>query len=268
LLLTIILSLINRKKTSLFLTLFILGLCNAVYFTSSIEKHNLLKRYTANIGTYSKQDVFVLSSESSDVLHPKAFDFPHMENLLSHNDVLHVASLSVEDDHFCKAEGSADVLVISLKNGVSSKKWVDTFDRQSAYTAIHSSQYRRLYNKAILIRNEALYSHYTLLSYIALFAFLAIIALASNMAFKMHNEISALLLEGINTFMLMLGFGFCLSKLAGLICFSVCLLSLLMTPNLQLLFNLFLWSSVATALSIFTSIALILIFKRRGIWAK
>ncbi|MCH9617102.1 MAG: hypothetical protein SP4CHLAM5_04520 [Chlamydiia bacterium] len=239
-----------------------------MYFTSSIEKHNLLKRYTANIGTFSKQDVFVLSSDSSDVLHPKAFDFPHMENLISHNDVLHVASLLMEEDHFCKAEGDAEVLVISLKDGVSSKKWVDTFDRQAAYTAVHSSQYRKLYNKAILIRNEALYSHYTLLSYIALFSFLGIIALASNVAFKMRTEMSALLLEGVNTFMLTLGFGFCLSKLAGFVCFSVCLLSLLLTPNLQVLFTLFIWSSVAAALSIFTSIALILLFKRRGIWAK
>lgn len=267
-LLTIILSLINRKKTTLFFAFFILGLCNAVYFSSSIAKQNLLKQYTANLGTFSKQDVLVLSSETSDLLHPKAFDFPHMENLLSHSDVLHVESLSLEDDHFYKAEGDAEVLVISLKDGVSSKKWIDTFDKQPAYTAVHSSQYKRLYNKAILIRNEALYSHYSLLSYISLCSFIGIILLSSNIALKMRGDFNALLLEGINIGKLVFGFGFCLSKLAGMVCFLVCCLSLLLTSDISLLLTLLISASVAASLSIFLSIAFILIIKRRGIWAK
>ena len=262
------LSIINRKKAMLFWGVLSLGLCNAVFFTSTIQKQSLLSYTASKIPKFSDQDIFVVSGESRDVLNPVSFAFPHLEKIVSHGDVLNVASLALEEDQFSSTSIDPDLLVISLRKDASTKKWIDTFDAKSEYVAMHSGQYRKLYNKAILVRNKTLYDHYSLLSNLSFFSFLGLVIFSISLVFKVKNEIEALLLEGISIPKLTLGFGFCLSKLAGLATFCVFCGCLFISRDLHLLLKLLIQSSMMQAITIFSVLSLLLLIKRRGLWAK
>ncbi|MCH9812286.1 hypothetical protein K0U07_05975 [bacterium] len=267
-LLSIVLSILRRKKWALLWAVFSLAMCNAVFFTASVQKEKLLRLYTARGEVLSDGDVILLSSESKDVLHPKAFEFPHMENVMSHKEVTGIASLVLEGEEFVPGGECPELIMISLRKGASINKWVDTLQSRPDYVAVHSSQYRRLYNKAILLRNKALNGHYSLLSSIAFFSFFATILFAANLVCKVRNEMGALLQEGIKVTPLILWFGFCLSKIAGITTFLVCLLQLFMAPFLELLVKLYIQVCFVELTTIFITVSLILMVKRRGIWAK
>lgn len=267
-LLSLVLSILRKKKWTILWAGFILALCNAAFFAANVQKEKLVREYTAKGEVLTEGDVILFSSDSVDMLQPKAFEFPHMGNILSHGDVQQVSSLAIEGENFIHGGECPELILISLKKGANIKKWVDTLQTKNEYVAIHSSQYRQLYNKAIMVRNKALYGHYSLLSSIAFFSLLGIILSAANLAIKVRHEISSLLSEGVSLFLLLFWFGFCLSKIAGIITFIICGLQYLQAPFVELLFKWYLQVCCIEVVTIFASIAVLLLVKRRGVWVK
>ena len=261
-------SILRRKKWALLWAVFSLALCNAAFFAASVQKEKLLQMYTSYGEVLKDGDVILVSSQSNHVLSPKAFEFPHMENVLSHKEVAGVSSLVMKGEEFVPGGECPEVILISLRKGANAQSWVDTLQSRPDYVAVHSSQYRRLYNKAIILRNKALHGHYSLLSSIAFFSFFATIIFAANLACKLRNEMGALLQEGIKMGPLIFWFGFCLSKIAGITTFVVAALQLFVAPFVSLLSKWYIQVCFTELITIFITVSFIFMVKRRNIWAK
>ena len=152
-LLSLIFSLINRKKHQLLGSFLVLFACNMIFFQTSVKKEEFLKKYTSHIPSYSNQDIFVMAKNCDDILHPKSFAFPYIDKIQSHDDVLGITALASEGEKFYKTFQDPQVLVVSLKKGASVKKWMDTFETNPDFTAMNPAYYKHLYNKALVCRN-------------------------------------------------------------------------------------------------------------------
>jgi len=190
------LSLIQRKKYLFIGSFLVLVASNFFLFQSEIKKELFLKKYTSLLPSYSNQDIFVLSKENSDILHPKPFSFPYVSNIQSHEDVLGVTALASEGEEFYKTYQDPQLLVVSLKKGASTKKWMDTFDANPDYVALSPGQYKMLYKRALLSTNESLYLYSSLLSTLSLFSFIALVFSTSLFPIILQKEVKTLLLEG------------------------------------------------------------------------
>ncbi len=233
--------------------------CNGIFFAVSMQKHIFLQKYTSHIPKFSKNDIFVISKATDDLLNPKSFSFPYKENINNHRDVLMVSSLAVSDDGFTKAKENPEILVISLKEGVSEKKWIDTFQAKDEYVAVHSSRYKYLYNKAIIARNEALYSYFSLLSYISMISYLGIIFCAGIFPVRLYKELTILLLEGIDLLKSIFTFSLFSAALSIIVPFAVLFGAILAKGQVEMLLNLFVQSVTAGLLTavIATSVTLL-----------
>lgn len=263
-LLSLIFSLIVRKKHLLFWSLVAILGCNIIYFSASIQKHHFLQKYTKSIPQFSDNDIFIVSNDTSDILHPKSFTFPYLENINNHNDVLAVAELSTMENEFFKANENPQLLVISLKKDSNSKKWIDTFAKKGEFIAIHSSQYRHMYNKAVIARNEALRTHFSLLSLISLTAFIGIIVFTAILPIKLYKEMMIVFLEGINFIKSIGCFGLCFAGVSFIGSFFTLSFSVFFTNSTDLVLRLFIQSLSAANLTAFFITAVTLFIGRRN----
>lgn len=263
-LLSLIFSIVSRRRGLLVFSIASSLVCNGVFFSVSMQKHIFLEKYTSHIPKFSGKDIFVISKESNDLLNPKSFDFPYKENIDKHKDVLMVCQLCMSLEGFYKVEERPEILVISLKEGVSEKKWVDTFEATGEYIAVHSSKYKYLYNKSIIARNEALRSYFSLLSLISMISYLGIILSAALFPASLYKELIILFLEGINIIKGIFSFGLygvVLSSLAPLV---LLIGSVFTKLPFEILFNLFIQSISAALLTALIATSVTVFIGRRN----
>ncbi len=249
-LLSLTLSLINRKKHQLILSFLALFACNIIFFQSTWKKDEFLSKYTSHIPSYSNQDIYVISKDSDDILHPKSFLFPYVEKIQSHDDVLGVTALSSEGEKFYKTSQNPQVLVVSLKKGASVKKWMDTFQANADFTAMNPGYYKHLYNKALISRNEALYSYSALLSLISTISFIGMIVFAGMFPFAIRNEIKVFLLEGVTVSKAIGFFTGVFSVIVSTISCIVASFNLILTISRECMLNLLVHAIVVEILAV------------------
>ena len=265
-LLSIIFSLISRKKHLIFSCFFSILLLNIIFFSSNIKKIEFIKKYTIEIPKYSDNDIFITSKKNTNILNPVVFNFPYKEKIATHNDVLEVSNLIANQQSFIKTERNPEILVISLKKDVSSQKWLNTFETNPEYSAVHSSHYRYLFNKAIIARNDALYSFFYLLNLISIGSFMGIIIISSILPIKLRKYIYLLVLDNNKPSTIVLYFSLCISLIAC----AASLVSLFffsLKTAIALAFMLFI-KSLFTEISVILTTSILLIFIGRNNYAK
>jgi hypothetical protein len=216
-------------------TLTAIALCNMIFFYSSVQKELFLEKYTAHIPSYSSQDIVILSKESSDILNLRAFSFPHSEKIKNHKDVLAVSSFATEGGSFLATESDPEMFVISLRKDASVKKWLDTFKGRTEFAALNSSSYKRMYNKAIISKNDALKAHFSLLSLISLFSFIGIIFSTAMLPLMFKKEMWVFILEKLSLSSSILTWGSAFSLVSLGVPFIVFCGSMLLFNQLEIL---------------------------------
>ena len=262
LLLSLTLSLINRKKNHLLGSFLVLFACNMIFFQSSVKKEAFLKKYTAHIPSYSNQDIFVVSKNNEDILHPQAFAFPYMDKIQGHDDVLGITALASEGEEFYKTFQDPQVLIVSLKKGASVQKWIDTFESNPDFTAMNPAYYKQMYNRALICRNDALYSYNSLLSMISLISFIGIIATAGVLPFALRKEIKIFLLEGITAFKAFIIFSGAFILILSVVPSISLLVTLLKSEGVNFVSKLFIHALTVEVLAVMTMCAVIVIIAR------
>ncbi len=262
LLINIIFSLISRKKAVLFFSLLAIGACNACFFAAAAQKQFMIEKYTAAIPKFSNQDIYVVSSDTNDILNLKPFSFPHSEKIKGHDDVLGMKSLQADGDNFIAAIDDPNLVVISLKKDASVKKWLDTFEKKSDLLAIHSSVFKQRCNKAIIARNEALCAYSKLLDLIYKVAFVGIVISATALCVMFRKEIWTFLLEGVWSVSAICGFAGTIGAIALTPTFITLFVGVCLTDMTELLCRLFIYSVAAELITSFVITSLIVTLGR------
>ncbi|MCH9621959.1 MAG: hypothetical protein S4CHLAM20_13900 [Chlamydiia bacterium] len=175
-----------------------IGLCNVVFFYSCIQKRLFLEKYIGHLPQYSNQDIVVLAKDNSDILNLKSFEFPYGEKIKGHKDVLAISSLVNSGDAFEVTDADPEMFVISLRKSASVKQWLDTFKFRDELYALTPMQYKHMYKKAILSKNEALKEHYSLLDLISLFSYVGIILASAILPLFLKKEMWIFLAERLS----------------------------------------------------------------------
>lgn len=199
-------SLIFSRKKVLFSTLTLSICANSIFFFANYEKWKLIKTYVSYSPDLSINDVVVLKKDRTDLSNPQSFVIEEIDNIRAHIDVKNVSALSLTDELI--ASNNPDLYVISLKDDANVNSWVATINKHRNYTAMHSSQYRKLYRKAILGRNKAVYEHYLLLKYMGLGAMIALGLIAFAYSVCYQGDLRVFFSEGVGYFSALFRFCF------------------------------------------------------------
>lgn len=231
--------------------------CNAVFLYSSMQKKLCFEKFASHLPVSSNKDVIVISKETSDISELKSFDFPHLERVKAHKDVSQIEALTFDGEYFSCAEGDPEVCLIKLNKSASQEKWVNTLKNRPNLIAMTPVQYKHLYNKAMIAKNEALKAHFSLLSLISLISFFGIIFSTAILPFMFKKEMWILSLEKVSFSSMLGAIGISLSLLTLAIPMMLSAFGLLVSSHSQMILKISLHSVVLQVLTVFVMSAAI-----------